>query len=458
MTRQDKKSKIVDPFLLKVLEQHRGQDKFTDILRTIQKEQNEIVDYDFHRNIIVQGCAGSGKTMILFHRLANILYNKDAFETPLIPSRIAVIIPNTDFRSYIEELTWSLGINTIRTMTMDEYVLSKIEEIITNIFRDEGNDNYYSSGRSQKDGGIALLMRDIKNQFSNESNSSSEEILYDFAMAERLSKFINLYQDTLRLMIIKRNTERDRLYTNKNTNPGYNHWLNSSLREIRQYRKESINNFKSTFLNGRLTRGYMLSLIRIICENEKLSEYRPTTDSLLMIDEGQDYGNEEYQALVDINPNCVVNIFGDIDQKVYDRGLDEWHRAIQLFDAKYFSLNQDYRNSAQIVDFVNELLGKNILSVGFSTKDVEYIETKKLPVYLEYEGVLLHHNIAIITESPELYTDLPNGVKVMTVKQIKGLEFDTVIISPEIMRLNRSYQYIALTRALKHLYVMDYSS
>ena len=457
MTHQDKDSnpKIVDPFLLEVLEQHRGNSEFTDILRSIQKEQNEIVDYDFYKNTVVQGCAGSGKTMILFHRLANILHNLDAFNGTVTPSRIAVIIPNNDFKDYITHLTWSLGVDKIKTMTMDEYILSKVEDVITKIFKNEGRDNYYSHGQSKKDGSIALLMEDIRAQFLDEATTLSEVATFDFNTAKKLAKFIDFYQNTLRLMIIKRNADRDRLFANKNNNQNYQKWLHDSLDEIRQYRKDTIDEFKVTFLDGKLTRSYMLGLLSMVCLSEALSEYSPSADELLMIDEGQDYGRAEYGTLFAINSECIFNIYGDIDQKIYSRGLDEWNDIIELLDAKYFSLNQDYRNSNQIVDFVNELLGKHIISVGFSTKDVEYIDAAKLPVYIEYEVKLLHHNIAIVTETPELYDDVMSSVKIMTVEQIKGLEFDTVIISPEIMRMNRSRQYIALTRALSHLYIID---
>ena len=456
MTHQDNNnSKIVDPFLLKVLEQHRGQSEFTDILRSIQEEQNIIVDYDFHQNTVVQGCAGSGKTMILFHRLANILYNLDSFDSKITPGRIAVIIPNNDFKDYIKHLTWSLGVNEIKTMTMDEYILSKVEDAITRIFKDEGNDNYYATGRAKKDNHIALLIKSISSQFLDESTTSSKADAFNYDAVQGLASFIDLYQKTLRLMIIKRNDERDRLYPNRNNNPNYHKWLQDSLEEIRQYRKESIDKFKATFLAGQLTRSRMLSLLNAICQNESLKEYRPNTDALLMIDEGQDYGEEEYQSLLNINNECIFNVYGDIDQKVYERGLTEWHGIIKLFNAKYFSLNQDYRNSNQIVDFVNESLGKHIISVGYSTKDVEYIDTRKVSVYIEYEEKLLHHSVAIITETPELYDDVPDTVKIMSVKQIKGLEFDTIIISPEVMWMDRSHQYIALTRALSHLYIID---
>jgi DNA helicase IV len=67
----------MDPFLLDVLTQLRrdGNDKAVDIIETIQKEQNEIVRLK-NKSLYVQGCAGSGKTMILLHRLSITILNR----------------------------------------------------------------------------------------------------------------------------------------------------------------------------------------------------------------------------------------------------------------------------------------------------------------------------------------------------------------------------------------------
>src|SRR3546814_923694 len=48
--------------------------KMKNIVATIQKEQNTIIRYEEARHLIIQGVAGSGKTSILFHRIAFLLY------------------------------------------------------------------------------------------------------------------------------------------------------------------------------------------------------------------------------------------------------------------------------------------------------------------------------------------------------------------------------------------------
>ena len=454
MNHQSNNSKIIDPFLLKVLEQHRGQSEFTDILRSIQNEQNEIVDYDIEKNTIVQGCAGSGKTMILFHRLANILYNIETSSKKITANRIAVIIPNDNFRNYIKNLTWSLGVDNIRTYTMDEYLLSKVEDVIKRIFKREYSDTMYGSSDRKKTS-YALLIDRIRRNMAGDT-SESKDVVFNEDVASGLLRFITKYEGTRRRMITERIIEREKRIERKRPvkDLEYEKWRIESLKKIRKYREDAIEQFVSDYLDGKLNRDYMIGFLNAICAKEELIVYKPGSDDLVMIDEGQDYGYLEYVALKAISPYCIFNIYGYTDQKIYERGVAEWDSIRELFDAHYFELNQDYRNSNQIVDFVNKTFNKNILSVGFSAKDVEEVDLNKLPVYLEYEDKILKHNVAIITEKPEIYRGISEPIKILTVKQIKGLEFDAVFVSPEISNESDNYRYVSYTRALDHLYIL----
>ena len=58
---------LTDPFLIQVLKLRKKQHSLVDIIATIQENQNAIVDENINQNIVVQGCAGSGKTMVLLH-------------------------------------------------------------------------------------------------------------------------------------------------------------------------------------------------------------------------------------------------------------------------------------------------------------------------------------------------------------------------------------------------------
>jgi len=116
----------MDPFLIEVLTRLRrsGNDKAVDIIETIQSEQNAIVRENLNTNFYVQGCAGSGKTMILLHRLSCLLYNNKYLDT----SKIKIITPNEQIINQLRELSAELEISDIQQMTLERYYLYLISE------------------------------------------------------------------------------------------------------------------------------------------------------------------------------------------------------------------------------------------------------------------------------------------------------------------------------------------
>lgn len=61
-----------DPFLIKQLGRS-GQDRHKGIVMTIQAEQREIIRAPVDKHLIVQGSAGTGKTIVLVYRVAYLL-------------------------------------------------------------------------------------------------------------------------------------------------------------------------------------------------------------------------------------------------------------------------------------------------------------------------------------------------------------------------------------------------
>lgn len=65
----EKLKQITDMFLLEVLNSRRNEKNMPSIIASIQKHQYAIISEPGHSNYIVNGCAGSGKTAIMLHRL-----------------------------------------------------------------------------------------------------------------------------------------------------------------------------------------------------------------------------------------------------------------------------------------------------------------------------------------------------------------------------------------------------
>ncbi len=116
---------VIDPFLLSVLRDKRRDYKLTDIIRTIQHNQSEIISKPLQESFILQGCAGSGKTMILLHRLSYLLYNHRNIDI----SNYCILTPNEYFNRHIDELSRELEIDKIKRYTIEEYYSHLIERL-----------------------------------------------------------------------------------------------------------------------------------------------------------------------------------------------------------------------------------------------------------------------------------------------------------------------------------------
>lgn len=80
--------------------------RLTDIVATIQGEQDEVIRADMPGVLVVQGGPGTGKTVVALHRAAYLLYTH---RFPLEGQGVLVIGPNRLFLGYIEQVLPSLG-------------------------------------------------------------------------------------------------------------------------------------------------------------------------------------------------------------------------------------------------------------------------------------------------------------------------------------------------------------
>lgn len=108
---------IYDKFLIQVLMSKKKSHQLTDIIATIQDKQNEIIERAYVANLIVQGCAGSGKTMIMLHRLSFWLYNNKSLKS----EKIKILTPNENFNVHIGGLHSQLNLGAIEIMSVDQY-------------------------------------------------------------------------------------------------------------------------------------------------------------------------------------------------------------------------------------------------------------------------------------------------------------------------------------------------
>lgn len=417
------KADITNPYLLKILEEKRGEKNITNIIRSIQLNQNDIIEADFKSNIIVQGCAGSGKTMILLHRLANMKYNQPNYDW----SKVKIITPNKDFTLFIDELSRNLRINEIEKITLQEYYLQILQRYDNQYPErsDSGVINHFNLGNERK-----------KLKDEAEIEKDVLEVIYSEDFRSRISEIIEASKEE----ILNYRDAMDFLYMQ----------LPSVLEEFECKLPKRLPNYNFVLYLKILILYLVFGAVR-------------NSENMLCIDEGQDICEQQYILLYQVNgEKTCLNIYGDLAQRIPQNvSISSWNNLKKMLHASYYELNENYRNSENIIKYYGKVLKINNGSFGLKTKDVEQFDEQDLDILLKMQ-LLLGNRTVVISNSensvpPSVLSLCKSGkisenrVSIMTVKQVKGLEFDTAFVFDEDMDKNE--KYIAYTRALSELYV-----
>ena len=112
-------SDITDSYLRKALLRNKNKSSTQSIIQTIQKKQDYIRTYDKDASFVVQGCAGSGKTMVLLHRLRYLLFNDELHNDEYV-----LLIPSMGFRTFIDGLSKKFNISRSNIVSYQEYYAS----------------------------------------------------------------------------------------------------------------------------------------------------------------------------------------------------------------------------------------------------------------------------------------------------------------------------------------------
>ena len=147
-----------------------------------------------------------------------------------------------------------------------------------------------------------------------------------------------------------------------------------------------------------------------------------------------------------------MNIYGDFNQNISPNSLPrkDWKFLMENLgnSLKYFELDENYRNTINVVDYCNDNLNLKILPIGVDGEDV-----------VIHHGIDINNiikkaieiNAVIITNNTKYYDQILEykKVEVYNLNEVKGLEFPNVIVIND--NLTRNQQYVAYTRSLNKL-------
>ena len=230
---------------------------------------------------------------------------------------------------------------------------------------------------------------------------------------------------------------------------------------IRYFYRETVKKYKAKYgmVSNKMYKSDAYALC-VICAG--ISGRLSPVYSYVFVDEGQDVSACEYALIRKINPKAAFNVFGDVAQNVTPwRGIKSWENAFP--DFSLYGLNQNYRNTNQVVEFVANRLGLNMQSIGYDGPAVARIKPKGINAFFKDKKGLKALICSEKTKEEYLrksYNDLRvkgkvsrSKINIMTVYESKGLEFTAVAVVEE--GLSDSEKYIAYTRALNDLAVVE---
>ena len=496
-----------------------GEVQLKNIVRTIQKEQNEIIRNTKDRIMVIQGAAGSGKTSVALHRIAYLLYHD---RENLKSSNVLILSPNGVFADYISHILPELGEENIREMSFDLFAYRELKDIvgdcedrydqiehtvlnpkIQDICREKQSPEFVS----KLDGFVLRLedelinFRDVEYRGCTLSEKEIIDLFYfkflDVPLLSRMHSVAEYFIDQVETLRDRDLSDEEReevmecfrsmyetrdcyvLYSRFLEKEGYRPLPHCQI-EKRRLRYEDV--YPVLYLKYTLYQ----------CRNHHGIKH-------VVVDEMQDYSWIQYLLIRKMFP-CRMTILGDKAQTMEDETQDVLKFLPKVFgkDIRKIVMNRSYRNTMEVAQYANHLTGIEDMELferhgepvderTFSSTEEaletvlekwlnrrEEFETEAL-IFLterEAEHAFLYIEKRLKEIAPEAENQIcymnrdsqsfKKGLTVTTFYLAKGLEFDQVFGIFEEDResgLQCQAKYITATRALHelHMYITDIS-
>ena len=504
---------IDDEYLQEILA-NASSEKMTNIVNTIQREQNEIIRNVSDKYLIVQGIAGSGKTSVALHRIAYLLYK----EKNLSSNNVLIFSPNDVFSQYISNVLPELGEDNVLQTTFSDFASAYIRDFKEIESFTQFIERYYKSDSISEE-----EYKTTKYKISDEFKSLIDNYIERYrenmsfirpiiinGKAIKIADLNRLLKTTFGKFPLSERIDRISEYICDHNNISYKKYgktirekiktiVNFDLDVKKMYEDIiSSDQFKECaglkenagFKVGKqLKYDDLLPLMYIYFE---MNGY-PKNNSIrhVIIDEAQDYSLLQFYMLKKIFYTASFTVLGDIHQTINPYYIyNNLNDVNSIFEnkGKYIELNKTYRSSQEIIEFTNQILGlDNACSVRKNNAipvTMRSVPKEQAVNQIMQDIEIMRENgikrIAIITknnnETLELYDKLKDQLDDINIIQqnakagignmvilpsyiSKGLEFDGVIAytdeDHEYQEKDKYLFYVVCTRAQHNLTVYN---
>ncbi|HBG8609681.1 TPA: AAA family ATPase [Clostridioides difficile] len=489
---------IQDDILQKELS-HTSDEKMKSIISTIQKEQNKIIRNDKADTLIIQGVAGSGKTSIVLHRIAFLLYR---FKDKISANNVIILSPNKVFGDYISNVLPELGEEPLCELSFENIAEVQLDRVIN--FESEKdpleiNDAKWAERvRFKSTLDFVKLIDDYIKQMPNKIFIPKD---YTFGSFTAKSDWIQSRFEAYNRYPVKKRLEKvaeDIHYKFESDNimeedlPKVKSILKSL--NVMLTIKNTLTLYKDFFKQMNISNMFVMAakktlewsdvypFIYIHAAYEGIQEDKIIRH--VVIDEMQDYTPIQY-AVINLLFKCKKTILGDFGQLVNPNHAHTLDDMKQLYnDGELVMLNKSYRSTFEIINFAKKVQDISslepierhgeepaLLKCNNEQDEINKIKTEieefkksdnaTLGIILKtdndakavYDALREEYSVHLISSESSSFT---KGVSITSIKMSKGLEFDEVIV-PSVNNktyysdYDRSLLYIACTRAMHKL-------
>ena len=453
--------------------------RLPEITSLIDPEQFELITQGGPGFLVIRGAAGSGKTTVALHRVAYLAFSDPLIDTP----ETMVVVFSRAMRNFVCHVLPSLGLTRVRVVGYADWAVEQRKRHFRRLPQAQRQDTPARIQRMKLHPFLGVALKEYIQRHPGQARV--DQVIDDWASVLREPRLLSEIAERVA--------------------PG-----TFSAQDIAKFVDWHAVNLEPVFaeLAGEATgeaeldpeddtlllRAWQLRIGPLRANGKKGMALRH-----LVVDEVQDFSPLEIQLLLGcMQPDAAITLAGDTQQHVVAHsGFTSWSeffRVLGIPGTEIETLRVAYRSSRQIVEFSAGLLGElqedeSLPEAPREGPPVELFRFADRGDCVGFLAAALHEligseplaSVAILTPSRAVsaayyegleHSDIPGirwvqdqdfsfsaGIEVAEIEQVKGLEFDYVVLvdvdaslypdTPDARRL----LHVGATRAIHQLWL-----
>jgi len=451
---------------------HRADKHLPDIAALIDPDQFALITAKNAGVVVLRGSAGSGKTTVALHRIAYLAFEHKRFN----PNRVLVIVWGRAMRDYVAHVLPALGVEGVQVTTWTAWARKMVREQMPELPKVVADDTPAAVTRLKLHAATAqLLETHIKR---TRGNKSTQQVVNDWAhVITNRRALTRALGDSLGPKALEK-----AIAWNTQLTSDVMSWLEGDRKIDVRLDPED---------DALLLRAWQLRCGRLGPRG------RPVSYQHVVLDEVQDFSPVEVQVLLETtDKKKSVTLAGDTRQHISkEAGFSSWQSFLDRIGVESTALSTlevSYRSTHTVTRFAIDVLGATDEPMPHTKRDGPPVELFRFGdhgacvAFLAEELRRLQRvepnaNVALLTPSQSLsalYADglkradlhavrrvieqkfaFAPGIDVVEAHEVKGLEFDYVVIIeasaqhwPDTEH-HRRVLHVAATRAVHQLWL-----